>query len=52
MSRGEAIGNVIRCGGFVSSSVSKKTNYLITGIRDLNKLKENEKSIKLKKKKI
>ncbi|EHK2278650.1 3'-5' exoribonuclease [Clostridium perfringens] len=49
MSRGEAIGNVIRCGGFVSSSVSKKTNYLITGIRDLNKLKENEKSIKLKK---
>ena len=34
---------------FVSSSVSKKTNYLITGIRDLNKLKENEKSIKLKK---
>lgn len=49
MSRGEAIGNVIRCGGFVSSSVSKKTNYLVTGIRDLSELKENEKSIKLKK---
>ncbi|ELC8441265.1 3'-5' exoribonuclease [Clostridium perfringens] len=49
MSRGEAIGNVIRCGGFVSSSVSKKTNYLITGIKGLEKLKESEKSIKLKK---
>ncbi len=30
-------------------SVSKKTNYLVTGIRDLSELKENEKSIKLKK---
>lgn len=49
MSRAEAIGNVIRCGGVVSSSVSKKTNYLITGIKGLDNLKESEKSIKLKK---
>lgn len=49
MSRGEAIGNVIRCGGVVTNSVSRKTNYIITGIRDLSKLRECEKSIKLKK---
>lgn len=49
MSRGEAIGKVLRCGGFVSSSVSKKTNYLITGIKNLESLKQREKSFKLKK---
>lgn len=49
MSRAEAIGNVIRCGGDVANSVSKKTDILITGIRDVEKLKESEKSLKLKK---
>lgn len=49
MSRAEAIGNVIRCGGDVASSVSKKTDILITGIRELENLRESEKSFKIKK---
>lgn len=49
MARKEAMQKVITAGGKVGSSVTRKTDYLVTGIRNLNKLSYDKKSNKLKK---
>lgn len=49
MSRLDAMQKIIKSGGKVGSSVTKKTNYLVTGIRSIEKLAHSMKSTKLKK---
>lgn len=49
MSRDEAIKIVSTMGGVIGSSVTKKTNYIITGIRNIEELDYNNKSGKIKK---
>lgn len=49
MSRIEAMQKVTAIGGRIGSSVTRKTSYLVTGIRNLNKLSYDKKSNKLRK---
>lgn len=47
--RSEAMRKVVEVGGKVGSSVTRKTNYLVTGICNIDKLPYDKKSNKLKK---
>lgn len=47
--RKEAMRKVAEFGGYCSSSVTENTNYLVLGSLDFRKLKDNDKSGKLKK---
>lgn len=49
MSRTDAMQKIIDAGGTVGSSVTKKTNYLVTRITKIENLAHNMKSTKLKK---
>lgn len=47
--RAEAMRKVRNAGGITGSSVTKKTNYLVVGVRNINKLSYDKKSTKLRK---
>lgn len=47
--RAEAMQKVRNGGGMTGSSVTKKTNYLVVGVRNINKLTYDKKSTKLRK---
>lgn len=49
MSRGEAMSRVRKVGGYTSSTVTKKTTYLIVAIKDYSNLHKSEMSTKLRK---
>jgi DNA polymerase-3 subunit epsilon len=49
MTRQESMQYVVDIGGICSDGVTKKVNYLVVGIRDFTKFRENEKSGKMKK---
>ncbi|CAH2213040.1 exonuclease domain-containing protein [Tepidibacter aestuarii] len=49
LSRAEAMKNVINVGGIVGSSVTRKTNYLVAGVCNIEKLSFDKKSNKLRK---
>jgi DNA polymerase III subunit epsilon len=48
MERSEAIQKVVNAGGSYSGMVTEKTNYLVRGFLDVRRLKDGEKSTKLK----
>ena len=49
MSRIKAMEKVVAIGGKIGSSVTRKTNYIVTGICNLSKLSFDKKSSKLRK---
>ncbi len=48
MARKEAMQKVVDIGGFCGNSVTQKSNYLVIGIQDFNRLKDGIKSSKMK----
>ena len=49
MTRAEAMQRVVNLGGKVANSITKKTNYLVVGAADIQKIQENGPTSKMQK---